>query len=214
MFTGIIEDQGTIKKIARQSDGTSLTIQSGLPLAELRLGDSIAVDGICLTITDFTEKGFIMDVSPESLNRTTLGLKREGDPVNLERALRLADRLGGHMVSGHIDGIGVIKSIRHKGNALQIDFGAPKEILAYIIEKGSVAVDGISLTVNQCTSDGFNVMVIPFTATHTTIPRKKVGDMVNIENDLIGKYVKKFLLGEDQIRKGITREFLERFDFS
>ena len=149
MFTGLIEDTGEIKKISSRGDGLQMAIQCNLPPDEIKHGDSIAVDGVCLTVTGRIN-GFTVDVSPESLKLTTLGAKRTGDIVNIERALRLSDRLGGHLVTGHIDGIATVTSIDRKGNFMQTDFTAPENILKYIIEKGSVAIDGISLTVNQC----------------------------------------------------------------
>jgi riboflavin synthase len=214
MFTGIIEDQGIIIKIAKLAQAARLSIESKLPLQEFTLGDSIAVDGVCLTVTTLTDKEFIADVSPETLKRTTLGTKRQGSRVNLERALKLSDRLGGHLVTGHIDGIAVIKSITPVSNAKQIDFSAPGQILRGLVEKGSVAIDGISLTVNQCTDSGFNVMIIPFTASHTTLEQKKPGDKVNIENDLIGKYVEKFLLNKSVTSGTITAEVLDKYNFT
>ena len=214
MFTGIIEDQGIIIKIAKLAQAARLSIESKLPLQEFTLGDSIAVDGVCLTVTTLTDKEFIADVSPETLKRTTLGAKRQGSRVNLERALKLSDRLGGHLVTGHIDGIAVIKSITPVSNAKQIDFSAPGHILRGLVEKGSAAIDGISLTVNQYTDSGFNVMIISFTASHTTLEQKKPGDKVNIENDLIGKYVEKFLLNKSVTSGTITAEVLEKYNFT
>jgi len=214
MFTGIIEDQGIIKNIVKQAQAIRLCIESKLPHQELTLGDSIAVDGVCLTITSLMGKEFIADVSPETLKRTTLGAKRKNSMVNLERALRLSDRLGGHIVTGHIDGTAVIKSITPVSNAIQIDFSAPGHILRCLVEKGSVAIDGISLTVNQCTDLGFNVMIIPYTASHTTLEHKKPGEKVNIENDIIGKYVEKFLLNKNASLGTITPELLDKYNFT
>jgi riboflavin synthase len=214
MFTGIIEVQGIIKKIAKQAQTAQITIKSTLPPDQLSPGDSIAVDGVCLTITSLTGQEFIADVSPETLKRTTLGAKLNNSKVNLERALMLSDRLGGHLVTGHIDGIAVIKSITQISNALQIDFSAPAHILRGLVEKGSVAIDGISLTVNQCTDSGFNVMIIPFTASHTTLEQKKSGEKVNIENDIIGKYVEKFLLNKNASPGTITHDLLDKYNFT
>ena len=214
MFTGIIEDQGIIKNIVKQAQAIRLCIESKLPHQELTLGDSIAVDGVCLTITSLMGKEFIADVSPETLKRTTLGAKRKNSKVNLERALRLSDRLGGHLVTGHIDGTAVIKSITPASNAIQIDFSAPGHILRCLVEKGSVAIDGISLTVNQCTDSGFNVMIIPYTALHTTLEHKKPGEKVNIENDIIGKYVEKYLLNKNASPGTITTELLDKYNFT
>ena len=214
MFTGIIEDQGILKDIIKQAQSARLCIASKLPLHEFTLGDSIAVDGVCLTITSVTGQQFVADVSPETLSRTTLGSKRKNSTVNLERALRFSDRLGGHLVTGHIDGIAVIKSITQISNAIQIDFSAPVHILHGLVEKGSVAIDGISLTVNQCTDSAFNVMIIPFTASHTTLEHKKPGDKVNIENDIIGKYVVKFLSSKISAQGKITPELLDKYNFT
>lgn len=212
MFTGLIESIGEIKKATPQSGGLQLTIQSAIPREEITLGESIAVDGACLTVTGFIDRGFTVDVSPETLQRTTLGKKKTGDRVNLERALRLSDRLGGHLVTGHIDGIGTVRGMENKGDFIKIEFAAPENIVHYIIEKGCIAVDGISLTVNQCSSRGFNVMIIPHTLSQTTLAGKKAGDQVNLENDIIGKYVEKFLSKGDN--KGITKELLEKFNFT
>jgi riboflavin synthase len=214
MFTGIIEDQGIIKDIVKQAQSARMRIETKLPSHEFTLGDSIAVDGVCLTITSILGNQFYADASPETLSRTTLGSKRKNSTVNLERALRLSDRLGGHLVTGHIDGIASIKSITPVSNAVQIDFTAPAHILHNIVEKGSVAIDGISLTVNQCTASTFNVMIIPFTTSHTTLAQKKSGDKVNIENDIIGKYVEKFLANKNTAAGKITPELLDKYNFT
>jgi riboflavin synthase len=214
MFSGIIEIQGTVKKIVRQGQGARMDIESRLPVAELALGDSIAVDGACLTVTQVTDTMFSVDISPETLQRTTLGTKRERDTVNLERALRLSSRLDGHLVTGHIDSTATIKARASAGNAIKIDFTAPPAVLRYIVEKGSVAIDGISLTVNQCTATGFTVMIIPYTAAHTTLTRKKPGDRVNIENDIIGKYVEKFITSDTKTNQPFNHELLDKYKFT
>ena len=213
MFTGLVEDIGHIQIIAPRRSGMELFIGSGLPTAEIKLGDSIAVDGACLTVTGIQPQGFSVDVSPESLQRSTLGKKRAGDRVNLERALRLCDRLGGHLVSGHIDGLGVLSSREKSGEFIRLVFSAPEQLLKYIIEKGSVAVDGISLTVNTVTGRDFSVMIIPHTLEKTTLAGKGPGDQVNIENDLIGKYVEK-LMGKRNADGGITLDFLAKHNFT
>lgn len=214
MFTGLIEDIGEIIKTAGSGKSLQMAVQCSLPLEEIKPGDSIAVDGACLTVRDYVNRGFLVDISPESLERTTLGTKKAGDKVNLERALQLSDRLGGHLVTGHIDGIAAISFLEQKGDYVRFNFTAPDNIIKYIVEKGSVAIDGISLTVNQCTDRGFNVMIIPHTLSHTTLFRKKAGDRVNIENDLIGKYIEKFLSKGDYKKNGITREMLKKFNFT
>ena len=214
MFTGLIEDVGEIKTIVNFGNGIQIAVECNLVQDEIKHGESIAVDGVCLTVAGSISRGFTVDVSPESLKRTTLGAKKAGQKVNLERALRLTDRLGGHMVTGHIDGIAIIKTIEHKGDFIQYSFTAPENILKYIIERGSVAIDGISLTVNQCVSQGFNVMIIPHTFSHTTLVFSKPGDHLNVENDVIGKYVEKFLRKDNNKNHGITREFLEKFNFT
>ncbi len=213
MFTGLIEDIGTIAASAAQGDGLRLSISCAIPPEEIATGDSIAVDGVCLTVTGFFRSGITMDVSPESIKRTTLGRKKAGGRVNLERALRLSDRLGGHLVSGHIDDMAAVSSIVRSGSFIQMDFTAPENILKYIIEKGSVAIDGISLTVNGCSSRGFHVMIIPQTISGTTLQDRKTGDAVNIETDLIGKYVEKLCGGSRETKEPITRETLEKYGF-
>jgi len=211
MFTGLIEDIGEITKITRLGSGKQFDLKSSILAEEIKAGDSIAVDGVCLTVTGFVAGGFKADVSPESLKRTTLNMRKVSHRVNLERALRLSDRLGGHLVSGHVDGEAVISSIVKNTDFIKIDFTAPKNILKYIIEKGSVALDGISLTVNACSNKGFDVMIIPHTFSQTTLHLRKRGDAVNIENDIIGKYVEKLILGAEE---GVTKELLNKYDFT
>jgi riboflavin synthase len=213
VFTGLIEDVGKIQRIAPRRSGMELSISCGLPVAEIQLGDSIAVDGACLTVTAMQGLGFSVDVSSETLQRTTLGKRRAGGRVNLERALRLGDRLGGHIVSGHIDGIAVLSAREQTGEFTRLVFSAPEQLLKYIIEKGSVAIDGISLTVNTVTGRDFSVMIIPHTLEKTTLAGKAAGDQVNIENDLIGKYVEK-LMGKRDADGGITLDFLAKHNFT
>lgn len=212
MFTGLVESVGEIKKAVRRGAGLELIIHGALQGGEPVIGESIAVDGACLTVTRRVDKGFAADVSPETLQRTTLGMKKPGDRVNLERALRLSDRLGGHFVTGHIDGTGTIRSIEPRGGFTRIRVTGPAAILKYVIEKGCVAVDGISLTVNTCDAGGFDLMVIPHTLAQTTLPDKRPGDPVNIENDIIAKYVEKFLSNSNNKGTGITMDMLQRFD--
>lgn len=214
MFTGLIEDIGEIKNITRAGSGKQFVLKSRIPISEISLGDSIAVDGVCLTVTEFVEGGFSVDVSPESLKRTLLDARRVGHRVNLERALRLSDRLGGHLVSGHVDGVAIISSVAKKNDFIKIDFKAEGNILKYIIEKGSVTIDGISLTVNGCSKSGFDVMIIPHTFSHTTLSLRKKGDKVNIENDIIGKYVEKLIAGGEDGNGAVTKELLSKYDFT
>ena len=214
MFTGIVEEIGTIRAIG----GGRLQIAAARVLEGTKLVDSIAVNGICLTVTAQDAHGFQADVMPETIRRTSLEGLHAGSRVNLERALSLGDRLGGHIVSGHIDGTGVIRSIVEEKNARVVHIEAPAGLLRYIIEKGSVALDGVSLTVAGVTEQEFSVSLIPHTRQETTLHEKKAGDLVNIENDLLGKYVEK-LLGLNQAapvaapHEQLTREWLAKYGF-
>ncbi|MEE8398558.1 MAG: riboflavin synthase [Desulfobacterales bacterium] len=198
MFTGIVEGLGRIAEIGSGQQGKSFTIEADLPLDEIRIGDSIAVSGACLTAVEIKAHRFKVEASAETLAKTTLGGKRIGDGVNLERALRLSDRLDGHLVSGHIDGVGRVNRTRHAGRTILISVVVPESLSHYIITKGSIALDGVSLTVNQCDKSHFEVSIIPHTAKETTISRLKNGDRVNIETDMIGKYVERFVTATDQ----------------
>lgn len=193
MFTGIIEELGTIRKIRHGPDSVRLTIEGREVLKDVKLGDSIAVNGICLTVVYFSDRVFDVDVMAETLRKTNLEDLKPGSPVNLERALRVGDRLGGHIVSGHIDGVGTITRRLNEDIAVVTDVTAPPEVMKYIITKGSIAVDGISLTVVDCTDHTFRVSLIPHTAKLTTLGHKKVGDRVNLESDIIGKYVERIM---------------------
>jgi riboflavin synthase len=193
MFTGIIEGFGTVSGIRPSGESKQITIDADFLLDGTKPGDSIAVSGACLTATMVSGRRFNADLSPETLTKTTLGLLRIGSRVNLERALRFSDRLGGHLVSGHIDGIGHIRQKRMLDNTMIVTFEVPSPLGRYFIEKGSVAVDGISLTVYDCTQNQFSVSIIPHTAKLTTLSSKKEGDSVNIETDMIGKYVERFI---------------------
>ncbi len=192
MFTGLIEGTGTLLRTERRGLDSQMVIRAALE-GEFVLGESIAVDGACLTVVSFAEGVFSADVSAETLSRTTLGRKMQGSRLNLERALRLGDRLGGHLVSGHIDGIAVLKGRHVEGRSIRLVFSAPPGILRYVIEKGSVAVNGISLTVNGVSDSGFDVNIVPHTALATTVDDLRAGNEVNIETDLIGKYVEKLI---------------------
>jgi riboflavin synthase len=193
MFTGLIQDIGEIQSLQHQGGGVSLTISTQLDLRSVKVGDSISVDGVCLTVVKVSGRAFSVEVSPETSGRTTLASLKKGQPVNLETALKMSDLLGGHLVSGHVDGTGEIAEVAREGNSLRYRFRVPPEVGRYLIEKGSVAVDGISLTVAEYRDQVFSVSVIPHTAERTTLGKKKAGDKVNLENDLIAKYVEKFV---------------------
>ena len=215
MFTGIIEEMGTIKGIKHGAKSSILTIGADRVLEGAKIGDSICTNGVCLTVTGLGSAGFDADVMAESIRRTNLGNLKTGDRVNLERALRLCDRLGGHIVSGHVDGTGRITSLLREDNAVWVTIAAAPEILRYIIEKGSITIDGISLTVAGVDNECFKVSVIPHTGEETTLLKKKAGDLVNLENDLIGKYVEKLLVkgGEEKKREPITEDYLKIHGF-
>ncbi len=193
MFTGLVQDIGRIVSVERRGEGLALKISTNLNLTSTKVGDSIAVDGVCLTVVELVGQNFTVDISPETKQRTTLGKIREGQEVNLEMPLKMSDPFGGHFVAGHVDGPGEIVGLTPEGNSRRYSFHTSPEIAKYLIPKGSVAVDGISLTVVECGTEDFSVVVIPHTAAKTTLGRKKVGDQVNIEVDLLAKYVEKFL---------------------
>lgn len=218
MFTGIVEEMGKIKKIYRGSDSARLTIEGEKVLADVKLGDSIAVNGICLTVVVFNDRYFEVDVMAETLRKTNLAELKPGDRINLERALRVGDRLGGHIVSGHIDGVGVISGQRREDIAVLTEIKAPAEVMKYVVRKGSVAIDGISLTVADCTDEAFQVSLIPHTAMLTTLGYKKQGDRVNLESDIIGKYVERLLgftanTGPPGKSPGLNLDFLAQNGF-
>lgn len=212
MFTGIIEETGIIRAVRRGARSALLMVGAETVLADIGEGDSIAVDGVCLTVTSFTETSFSADVMYETLRRSTMASLREGSPVNLERAMPANGRFGGHIIAGHVDGVGRIANIQRDENAIWLTVAAPPEILKYIVEKGSVALDGVSLTVARVGRSDFGVSVIPHTAEKTTLSRKRLGDLVNIENDCIGKYVEK-LMKDSAPQSGVTREFLAKFGY-
>lgn len=193
MFTGIIESLGTLRRVQQSGEGKILTIETDMDLSQSRVGDSIAVNGACLTAVSIDRHSFSVDMAPETVSRTTFRKMQSGARVNIERALRLSDRLDGHLVSGHIDGTGIIRSKQRKSNAVIVAISVSNKLASEMITKGSVAVDGISLTINRCSDTDFEVSVIPHTAAITTIGFKDVGDEVNLETDMLGKYVRKFL---------------------
>ncbi len=204
MFTGIIEGLGKITGIRPSGEGKRLSIVANFSLENSKIGDSIAVNGACLTAVTISTSRFEVDVSPETIDKTTLKDIRIGEPVNIERALRLSDRLDGHLVSGHIDGTGRITYKTRQANAILIGFSVGQSLARYMIAKGSVAIDGISLTINTCDQHNFEVSIIPHTVAITTIGIKHVGDAVNIETDMIGKYVEKFLINKTDPDKNKT----------
>lgn len=193
MFTGIIEEIGTIARIRNGGASAVLEVQAQKVLEGTKIGDSIAVNGVCLTVTGLGAGRFTADVMAETLRRSSLGGLRQGSQVNLERAMAADGRFGGHIVSGHIDGTGRITAMTPEGSAVWIDIDASGELMRYIVEKGSIAIDGISLTVAKRTGEGFAVSLIPHTGAETALLRKKPGDIVNLENDIIGKYVEQLM---------------------
>jgi len=218
MFTGLVKGIGKVKDLRRLRDDMKVTIVPLFEMSDCEVGESITVDGVCLTVTEVSGGTFSMDVSGETLSRSTLRSLRQGSEVNLERALRLSDRLGGHLVSGHVDGIGKILKKESQQRSWLLTIGIDEQLSRHTVLKGSIAVDGISLTINACDKRSFEVSIIPQTGTVTTILKKKVGDLVNIETDLIGKYVEKFLVEKsDQKGKtgsGINMEMLVKKGFS
>ncbi len=199
MFTGIVQGTGRIKGIEKAGRSGRITVTTSLDLSDVREGDSIAVDGVCLTVTAMERDGFRADLSEETLRITTFSHRRPGDTVNLEKALRFQDRLGGHLVTGHIDGVGMIRRRERRGDGEVMEISAPRSVMEGLVMKGSVAVDGVSLTVAGLSSSSFSVFLIPFTLRHTTLSRKRVGERVNIETDIIGKYVQRFLRREGSV---------------
>ena len=211
MFTGIIEEIGTVRRIEHGAKGARLTIQANTVLEDTRIGDSIATNGVCLTVVSMTSDSFSADVMAESLRRSSLGTLQGGSPVNLERAMAANGRFGGHIVSGHIDGTGTIASQKREDNAVWVKIKTPAPLLRYIVEKGSIAIDGVSLTVAAVTDTDFSVSIIPHTGAQTILLGKKPGDPVNLECDAIGKYVEK--LTAPHKTGGISTNFLAENGF-
>lgn len=218
MFTGIIHAMGTFRRWSARGTERQIEIETDLDLGDLQIGDSIAINGACLTVVSKGNRLFAADVSPETFSRTNLDFLHSGEAVNLEKSLRLNDFLGGHLVLGHVDGVGTVRDRSSQGNAIIFGIEMDKALDRYIVGKGSIAVDGISLTVNHCEKRRFYVSIIPLTAGKTTLMQRKVGDVVNIETDILGKYVEKLLMhgsGEDgePVKSGIDMNFLSKYGF-
>jgi len=221
MFTGIVEELGSVRRVLPGSRAGKIVIAAHKVLEGTRTGDSIAVNGVCLTVVALGDGEFTADVMPETLRKTGLGQLKVGDPVDLERAMAADGRFGGHIVSGHIDGTGRIREMRQEQNAVVVSIEAPAHIMKLIVEKGSIAIDGISLTVASVAQASFTVSIIPHTAAETVLLKKRAGDMVNLENDIVGKYVQKLLSditaesGKEPVSsgKGLTLEYLQANGF-
>jgi len=206
MFTGLIEDLGKVIDISVSSKGAKLVVET--KLSDIKIGDSVAVNGACLTVTEIRGNKYSFDVSPETLKRTNLGLLKRGDYVNLERALKVGDRLGGHIVQGHVDFTSKIKSLKFLGEHYELVIEIPNDWVSYIVEKGSIAIDGISLTVNYIRNNSVYINIIPHTYERTNLKFRKNGDLVNVETDIIGKYVINYL-NTSRKKENILEEFLK-----
>ncbi len=214
MFTGIVEEIGTVRSITKGSSSFILNIECREVQKGSREGDSIAVNGVCLTVTTLTSDGFTADVMPETVHRSNISRMTQGTSVNLERAMAADGRFGGHIVSGHVDGMGVVRGIEEDANAVWYTIEAAPSILRYIVEKGSITIDGISLTVAYVDESCFRVSIIPHTRKITNLGKRKVGDQVNLENDIIGKYVEKLMTPkEEKTKSSLTEEFLRSHGF-
>ncbi|MEI3140580.1 MAG: riboflavin synthase [Lawsonibacter sp.] len=215
MFTGIIEELGTVERVTRGRVSAVIAIRAEHILSDLKIGDSVAVNGVCLTATGLTGHGFTADVMHETLDRSALAGLGPGSPVNLERAMAANGRFGGHIVAGHVDGVGTIAAIEKDDNAIWFTITAPAQVLRYVVEKGSIAIDGISLTVARVETDRFAVSVIPHTAAVTLLGQRRTGDRVNLESDLVGKYVERLLrpAPEEKGQSRLTMEFLTQHGF-
>lgn len=214
MFTGIIEEIGVVEGIERSGPAAQLTVRASAVLGDVRNGDSISTNGVCLTVVRFTKDTFTADVMPETLRYSNLGALKKGSLVNLERAMSVGSRFGGHIVSGHIDGVGVIRALRQEGNATWMTVEPPEALLRYIIQKGSIAMDGTSLTVAQLEGAAFSVSIIPVTKDETILLKKRVGDEVNLECDLVGKYVERLLQFAPEKKSSMTMDFLKENGFA
>lgn len=213
MFTGIVEGKGKILRVEYRGQAKRLTIELPFHLTEVQLGDSISINGVCLTIVEKEGQAISFDLSGETIEKTLLGELKEGDSVNLERALRLTDRLGGHIVTGHIDGMGVITEKRKERDFINLKVKIPTNVSKYVVPKGSIAIDGISLTVNECRGEEVRITLIPYTLEKTTLMDKRVGDRVNMEADILGKYVERLLSQGSGKSEGLDLSFLKEHGF-
>lgn len=214
MFTGIIEAIGTIASLNRQDAEWRLVIDTGkLPLDDVRIGDSIAVSGCCLTVVELGSQSFSADVSNESMRCTNLGSLKTGDRVNLEKAMRADSRFGGHIVSGHVDGVGELVASEPEGKSLKLTFAAPRELARYIAPKGSICIDGTSLTVNTVDGNRFSINIIPHTQEETVIGSYRTGQPVNLEVDIVARYLERLLSGNPDQQSGISRDFLKQHGY-
>jgi riboflavin synthase len=215
MFTGLIEEIGEVDKIAKSAKSAQITIKSKKVLEDIKLGDSISTNGVCLTVVKFDKNSFVVDVMPETMRRSNLKNIKSGSRVNLERAMQLGDRLGGHIVSGHVDGIGIIKSIDKEDNATWVSIETSLDIMKYMINKGSVTIDGISLTIAKVEDEVFKVSIIPTTKGETTLLDKHIGDELNVECDVVGKYIERFMIfnQEEASKSSIDINFLKENGF-
>ncbi len=216
MFTGLVEELGTVQTVESGARSARITVRAKKVLSDVKLGDSIAINGTCLTVVAFASDWFTADVMPETMRRTVLGDLSRGDVVNLERTLRVGDRLGGHIVSGHVDGVGSIRRKERNDNAIVVTIAAGPEVMRYVVEKGSITIDGISLTVVALGADWFSVSLIPHTAEMTTLGSKGIGDHVNLEGDIIGKYVERLLFAgkeTEKVKSGLDMELLQKNGF-
>jgi riboflavin synthase len=216
VFTGLIEEIGILIGIAKGAKSAQLTISANKVLQDIRLGDSVSTNGVCLTIVRFSNKDFTVDVMPETMRRSNLKNLKIGSKLNLERALKLGDRLGGHIVSGHIDGVGLVRAIEAEDNATWVTIEAESEIMKYIIEKGSIAIDGTSLTVAYVDNKTFKVSIIPLTRDETTLLSKEIGDEVNLECDMVGKYIERLTMfsKDNDKHSAINMNFLKENGFA
>lgn len=215
MFTGIVEELGKVKSLSLQGISGKLSVEAKKVLEGTKIGDSIAVNGVCLTVISLESNGFTADIMAETVRRSNLGTLKNKDYVNLERAMAADGRFGGHIVSGHIDGTGKIVSVKKEENAVWVEINASPKILKFIIEKGSICIDGISLTVAKVENESFSVSVIPHTGKETTLLRKQIGEVVNLENDVVGKYIERFLNYKEEEEKtsSLTMEMLRDYGF-